>query len=99
MGSLAGLKLRLAGSSLTTSFDGDFELLTLAGSLTTSGSHLHASAANAQGTIIGGHLVNGNVVRTTAEILLIVVFDRQMGRELDPATGFQELIVLPKARA
>lgn len=98
MGSLAGLKLRLAGASLTTIFDGDFELLTLAGSITPSGSHLHVSAANAQGAVIGGHLVNGNIVRTTAEILLVVVFDWQMSRELDPATGFQELMLAPKAR-
>ncbi len=91
MGSLVGLKLRLAGASLTTSFDGDFELLTLAGSLTPGGSHLHVSAADAQGAVFGGHLVNGNIVRTTAEILLVPVFAWQMSREMDPATGFPEL--------
>ena len=93
MGSLAGLKLRLAGASLTTSFDGDFELLTLAGSLTPGGSHLHISAADAQGAVFGGHLLNGNIVRTTAEILLVVVFNQPLSRVFDPATGYPELHV------
>jgi predicted DNA-binding protein with PD1-like motif len=95
IGSLSGCRLRLAGQAAETVFDGPFELVSLAGSLTPDGAHLHASVADAQGRVLGGHLTYGNTVRTTAEVLLCAVEGWAMGRALDPRTGYLELVVWP----
>lgn len=95
IGSLAGCRLRVAGDPTETVFDGPFEIVSLAGTLTPDGAHLHASVADAQGRVIGGHLTYGNTVRTTAEVLLAFVEGWSMGRTPDPRTGHAELVVRP----
>ena len=97
IGSLSVVSLRLAGAKTSQSLQGDFEILTLAGSLGTNGVHLHMSVADAQGKVIGGHLLPGNVVRTTAEIMVALLPDHQFTRVADPVTGFAELHIDPDA--
>ena len=93
IGSLIDPALRLADAATATPLAGSFEILTLAGSVAPGGSHLHASLADRDGRVTGGHLPYGCQVHTTAELLLVLlpgwVFDRQP----DTATGFLELVV------
>lgn len=91
IGSLSQMRLRLAGADKVLAIDGDFEILTLAGSLSPDGVHLHMSVADAEGRVVGGHVLAGCVVRTTAEILLALLPDWQFSREQDAATGYAEL--------
>ena len=70
IGSLQDARLRLAAAVDDTLLPGPSELLTLAGSLSADGAHLHATLALADGRVVGGHLPYGNTVRTTAELLL-----------------------------
>ena len=94
MGSLSVAMLRYAGRQDATTLRGDLELLSLAGSICRDGAHLHAVVADAQGHVLGGHLCPGSRVRTTAEILLAILpSDTPLQRALDPATGFQELVI------
>ncbi len=46
--------------------------------------------------MIGGHLCAGSLVRTTAELVLALLPEWQFSRELDSATGFQELQIRRK---
>jgi predicted DNA-binding protein with PD1-like motif len=91
VGSLSAARLRYAGQSEGTLLGGDLELLTLSGTLSPDGPHLHASVADAQGEVRGGHVLPGCVVRTTAEIVLAPLPDWQFSRQLDAATGYKEL--------
>lgn len=91
IGSLGPAKLRLAGAAEALELGGALELLTLAGSVAVNGSHLHASLADAQGRVLGGHLAYGCRVRTTAEVLLALLPEWHFAREPDPATGYDEL--------
>jgi predicted DNA-binding protein with PD1-like motif len=75
--------------------DGDLELLTLGGSLSPDGVHLHLSVADAQGHVTGGHMGPGCIVRTTAEVLVALLPDYRFSREIDPASGFKELSIKP----
>jgi predicted DNA-binding protein with PD1-like motif len=94
IGSLSVAQLRLAGAEHATEVCGDLEILTLAGSLAPDGAHLHMSISDAQGTVLGGHVRAGCIVRTTAEILLAVLPDHEFSRELDAdGSGFRELVV------
>jgi predicted DNA-binding protein with PD1-like motif len=59
IGSLRQACLRLAGATEPRAFDGDMEILTLAGTIASNGSHLHMSMADAQGRVFGGHVAYG----------------------------------------
>ena len=96
IGSLVQARLRLADASAETTFPGPLEILTIAGSLTADGAHLHVSVADRGGRVYGGHLAYGSEIRTTAEILMAEVHGWQLSREFDPATGYPELVVREK---
>ena len=93
IGSLSAAHLRLAGAENPETLEGDLEILTLAGSIAGNGAHLHMSVADARGRVLGGHVAYGCTVRTTAEILLLLLPEWSFSREPDAATGFAELAV------
>ncbi|MFM7677117.1 MAG: PPC domain-containing DNA-binding protein [Synechococcus sp.] len=98
IGSLACVSIRLAGEDQETRRSGSFELVSLSGTLSARGAHLHMTIANETGQVIGGHLGYGTVVRTTAEVLLVSLPDWHLTRAHDPATGYQELLIRPGHR-
>jgi predicted DNA-binding protein with PD1-like motif len=53
------------------------------------------AVADADGRVIGGHLLDGCTVRTTAEIVLGLLDGLAFAREVDPSTGWRELLVTP----
>ena len=93
IGSLSVAQLRLAGRPGPTELRGDLEILTLAGSLSPDGAHLHMSVADADGRVTGGHACAGSTVRTTAELLIALLPQHRFRRMLDDETGFPELAI------
>ncbi len=93
IGSLQSASLRFAGEAQDVELPGPLEILSLSGTLSPSGCHLHMSVSDAAGRVWGGHVGSGNVVRTTAEILLASLKGWVLGREFDTATGYDELAV------
>ncbi|NIE65945.1 PPC domain-containing DNA-binding protein [Burkholderia sp. Ax-1719] len=93
IGSLSAVELRYAGIDDPTSLRGDYEILTLAGSLAPDGVHLHMSVSDAQGRVFGGHVAHGCIVRTTAEVLVMLLPGFSFSREHDAQTGYPELVV------
>jgi predicted DNA-binding protein with PD1-like motif len=96
IGSLSVARVRYAGVERATEIKGDLEILTLAGSLSQQGAHLHICFADAAGQVLGGHVALGCIVRTTTEILLAVLPDYHFARSPDPQTGFEELSIMPQ---
>jgi predicted DNA-binding protein with PD1-like motif len=97
VGSLTQVTLRLANQEGPSVYRGHFEIVSLVGTLAESGSHLHLSVSDSTGRTIGGHLLDGNLIYTTAEIVLGVLDDVEFRRETDPAFGYKELTVYPAA--
>ena len=93
IGSLSGARLRLASAREPINLRDDLEILTLTGTVAGNGSHLHISVADSSGRVMGGHVAHGCIVRTTAEVLVLLLSEWSFDRELDPATGFAELVV------
>ena len=93
IGSLVNARLRLAGAAQESVVVGPLEILTLAGSLSADGAHLHISVSDQDGRVLGGHVGYGNEVRTTVEVLLAFLPGWQLSRELDAITGYKELVV------
>lgn len=95
IGSLGVARIRFAGMDQVTELHGDFEILTLAGSLSPGGGHLHITVADAHGRVLGGHVAPGCIIRTTAEILLALLPDHAFSREPDAQSGCNELVIRP----
>lgn len=93
IGSLDGSRLRLAADEVETTLDGPFEILSLTGSLSKDGAHLHMAVAGASGQVVGGHVSYGNIVRTTVEVLLADLSEWHVAREFDERTGYKELVI------
>ena len=93
VGSLSRATLRLAGATRQHTTDGALEIVALAGTISQAGSHLHLAVADDRGVTLGGHLLAGCVVRTTAEVVLGADDRLRFEREHDPETGHRELLV------
>lgn len=68
---------------------GDFEIVSLVGTITTRDgefyAHLHMSAGDTEGRVLGGHL-NEAVISATCELVLEIM-DGTVERRFDPETG------------
>lgn len=95
VGSLSRAVLRYAAEPGGTVLAEPLELITLSGTLSPDGAHLHASVATAHGEMRGGHVMPGCIVRTTAEIVLAPLPGWVFTREHDAQTGFMELVARP----
>ncbi|MCP9842037.1 DNA-binding protein [Synechococcus sp. J7-Johnson] len=95
IGSLSAARLRLPGQKTITALNDDLEILSLVGTLSPDGAHLHIAIAGSTGAVIGGHLCSGSLVRTTAELVLGLLPEWEFRREQDPATGCAELLIRP----
>jgi len=63
------------------------------GTLSVNGSHLHLSISDSTGKTIGGHLLDGCKVYTTAEMVIGESKDLIFTREEDGSTPWKELKV------
>lgn len=93
VGSLSQVCLRLADEKQWTHFEGKHEIVSLTGTLSRHGAHLHMSVSDSNGATIGGHLVDGSIIYTTAEIVIAKLTSITFRRELCPLSGFKELVV------
>ncbi|CAN5906287.1 hypothetical protein BH24DEI2_BH24DEI2_11470 [soil metagenome] len=91
VGSLERAVIRSADAPDSTVLAGKLGL-TLSGTLSRHGAHLHITVADADGRVRGGHLLDDSLVYTTAEIVLGIL-PGTFKRVFDPATGCLELEV------
>ncbi len=96
VGSLNKAHIRLSGGKDVVEFQGPFEIVSLTGTLGTEGVHLHISLSNFEGKVIGGHLMDGSEIFTTAEIVLLENSELLFHREIDEHTGYKELVIRTK---
>jgi predicted DNA-binding protein with PD1-like motif len=87
VGSLAHARLRLANR------DFDSEIVSITGTVSIHGSHLHIAVSDGDGKTIGWHLESGCNIYTTAEIVIAVFKDVIYKREFAEDSGYEELTV------
>ena len=93
VGSLTHATLRLANRNDLNDYERHFEILSLNGTVSTHGSHLHISISDGDGRTIGGHLVSGCKIYTTAELVIAVFEDVIYQREFAEDSGYEELSI------
>jgi len=96
VGSLTHAMLRLANCEHNSEFDGPFEIVSVTGTVSIHGSHLHISISDGDGKTIGGHLGSGCKIYTTAEMVLGIIEDVVYKREFAEDSGYEELAVKPR---
>ncbi len=91
VGSIYNAVLRMPNGGKKV-FNGLFEIVSAEGTVSRDGIHVHIAIADKDGAVYGGHLLEGCIVHTTAEISIIkskMIFKRIH----DPKTGYKELFV------
>jgi hypothetical protein len=90
-GSLTQYNIRFANQPTGSKGEGHFEIVSLTGTVSVNGSHLHISISDSTGKTTGGHLLDSNFVYTTAEIILQEDDEFVFTREQDGTTPWEEL--------
>lgn len=91
VGSLTNYNIRFANQQEGSNAVGHFEIVNLTGTLSTNGCHMHISISDSTGKTIGGHLLEGCTIYTTAEIVIQATDDFVFKREKDGTTPWEEL--------
>lgn len=96
VGSLTHYNIRFANQLNGSRDEGYFEIVSLSGTVSVKGSHIHISISDNTGKTTGGHLLDNNVVYTTAEIILMEDDSFVFAREKDGTTLWEELQIKGK---
>lgn len=96
VGSLTNYNIRFANQPQGSTGEGHFEIVSLTGTLSTNGSHMHISISDSTGKTIGGHLAEGCIIYTTAEIVIQSTDEFVFKREKDGTTPWEELQIHKK---
>ena len=90
-GSLTSYAIRFANQNEGSIGTGHFEIVSLTGTLSVNGSHLHISISDSTGKTTGGHLLEGCKIFTTAEVVIGTTPGVVFKRVKDDTTGWNEL--------
>jgi predicted DNA-binding protein with PD1-like motif len=93
IGSFEQAALRFAARSQSSLIPGPLELISLHGTLSHHGLHIHGTVADEYGQLTAGHVSTGCIIRTTAEIAIAQLSHLSFQRLHDPQTGYLELTV------
>lgn len=93
VGSLSAYNIRFADMSAGSVANMKCEILTLSGTVSINGSHLHICVADSNGKAVGGHLLTGCVIYTTAEIVILSTGSYEFKRQNDGSTPWKELLI------
>jgi predicted DNA-binding protein with PD1-like motif len=91
VGSLTDYQIRFANQPKCDTGSGHFEIVSLVGTLSINGSHVHLSISDSTGKTIGGHLMEGCKIYTTAEIVITSTDRFNFERAEDGTTPWKEL--------
>ena len=96
VGSLTEHNVRFANVREGSQALGHFKIVSLTGTLSISGSHLHISVSDSEGKTTGGHWLDQCIVDTTVEIIIQSAHHLRFTRENDGAIQWKELRVEEK---
>jgi predicted DNA-binding protein with PD1-like motif len=94
VGSLQKIHIRTATAKNFIVKEDNYEILSLVGSVSVERNHVHISLGDYEGNVIGGHLMQeGNIVYTTAELVLGEFTDLKFSEKKCQFSGWPELSI------
>ena len=95
VGNLTQASFQCPGQANPTVLEGDLEVITLNGTLSPEGVHLHLSLSDGACQVWGGHLEPGTIVQKGVDLLIGVLEQRDGSPEQQSSTARLEIAVLP----
>ena len=68
------------------------EIVSLNGTVSEKRCHLHLALSKEDLSTIGGHMVEGCIINTTCELVIVEIVGQEIDVEFDEETGYKELI-------
>jgi uncharacterized protein len=100
VGGLNEITFRLSGATPGNheykTIEGPLEIVGATGTISRDGCHIHIVVADRKGKAMGGHLKNNCSVYFTVEVVFLVFDDVEYHREMDPETGYPEIVISKK---
>lgn len=93
VGSLSQVRFRKGHSKTVLTLTGAYEVVSAVGMLSKGGHHIHISVSDESFNTRGGHIINGCLVQSTAEIVIIELENFELSRSVDVSSGFKTLII------
>lgn len=93
VGCCSKVKFRLAGAESFYEDENDYEIVSIMGTISKDGVHIHISFADNTGKVVGGHLTEGCIINTTCEVSIIKSDKYKLSREYDEETCYKELVI------
>ncbi len=88
--------IRLAKTISFLDVDSDYEIVSITGTISKDGLHLHISLSDTEGNTVGGHLSDVTIINTTCELVILELSNYSFTREFDEKTGYKELVITEK---
>ena len=96
VGCLSEAVIRNASGVKCDKIDKDVEIVSITGTVSQNGCHIHISVSDEELKTYGGHLKDGCIVNTTAEIVILELDSYVFERKMDENTGYKELCISKK---
>ena len=96
VGCVHELSIRMADGITKKHIIDNLEIVSLVGTYSEDGAHLHIACSDIHGNTIGGHLNEGTLINTMAELVLMEIDEYDFRREFDKDTGYDELVIKKK---
>ncbi len=97
VGCLKRAVIRRAGGDRFVEIEGPLEIVSSTGTISRERAHIHISVADKTLATFGGHMREGCIVASTAEVVLLIMDDTRFSGEFDPLTGYNELTIHSEA--
>lgn len=91
VGSLSQVTFRKGYTRSKLILKGPFEIVSMEGTVSKGGNHIHASVSDDDFNVRGGHLVYGSVVQSTAEIVIVELEGYELSRSKDLGSSYKTL--------
>lgn len=91
VGCVSRARLRDASGVNIRSIDEHCEIVSATGTVGEERLHVHISLSREDLSTVGGHLAEGCIINTTAEVVLLEMEDLRFCAGFDPETGYDEL--------
>lgn len=93
VGCLDQARLRNAGGKDVITLLQPLEIVSITGTVSVNGCHIHISVSDEELKTYGGHLKKGCLINTTAEVVVLGFDDYKFERKMDVKTGYKELVI------
>lgn len=93
VGCVSKARFRVADGINIREINQNMEILSLNGTISSDGIHIHINYSDQEGVSFGGHLVEGNIINTTCEMVIGEIENYKFDRSIDLNTNYKELVI------